>query len=96
MPVAALRPNAPRNVLTATSFDSTCTIAPPRGMDCIILCDDDEASAVVVLALTLRKEGLLVIAKLVGFCGAAEHACKSMRRRSEGSRLRIIGCCDMR
>ena len=89
MPVAALRPNAPRNDLTATSFDSKGTIAPPRGIDCIILCDDDEASA-VALALTLRKEGL--IAKLVGFCGAAEHACKSMRRRSEGSRLRIIGC----
>ena len=84
-----------RNDLTATSFDSKGTTAPPRGIDIVILCDCDvdasdvDASVVIVLALSLRKEGLiLAIAKVVGLLGVAEHACKSMRRRSKG-RLRI-------
>ena len=94
MKLMPVRPSAPRNDLTATSFDSTGTIAPPRGIDIVILCDCDvDASVVIVLALSLRKEGpILVIAKVVGLLGVAEHSCKSTRRSSEGSRLRSIGC----
>ena len=90
IPVIALRPDAPRNALTATSGDIKGTI-PPRGIDDTTTLDDDDDddddAIAVLLAIALA---LLVIAVFIGL-GAAEHTCTSMRSTRGGKdRLRML------